>query len=134
MDYKEKIKEVYSLSNFSVDDAMYKYYLVSNFNDPQSHLMIINNGDEITVVTKEGNAHLLTVLDVNKENWRLINIKCGKPFYCVGFLAGISEAFANKGIDITITSTFEYDFLFVQEQFLNEGIAILEQLGIKINN
>jgi len=132
MDYHDKIKEVYQLSQFSVNDAIYKYYLVSSYTEPQSHLMIVNNGNEITVVTKEENAHLLTVLDVNKENWRLINIKCGKPFYCVGFLAGISTAIAEKGIDITITSTFEYDFIFVQEDFLSEVIRIIQSLGISL--
>jgi hypothetical protein len=130
MDYQDKIKEVYQLSQFSIDNAIYKYYLVGNYTEPQRHLMIVNNGNEITVVTKEENAHLLTVLNVNKENWRLINIKCGKPFYCVGFLAGISEAFAKNGIDITITSTFEYDFIFVQEKFLEEAILIMISLGI----
>lgn len=132
MGYHDKIKEVYQLSQFSVDDAIYKYYLVSNYTEPQSHLMIVNNGNEITVVTKEENAHLLAIIDVNKENWRLINIKCGKPFYCVGFLADISEAFAKNGIDITITSTFEYDFIFVQEKFLEEVSRIMQSLGIRL--
>lgn len=132
MGYQLKIKEVFKLSEFSIDAAVYKYYLVSKYNEPDKHLMIINNVSEITVVTKTENANLLTILDENKENWRLLNIKCGKPFYCVGFLAAISAAIAEEGIDITITSTFEYDFIFVQENFLEEVSGIIQSLGIKL--
>jgi hypothetical protein len=53
MDYQDKIKEVYQLSQFSIDNAIYKYYLVGNYTEPQRHLMIVNNGNEITVVTKK---------------------------------------------------------------------------------
>jgi hypothetical protein len=125
------IQEVIASSTFFVDPAPYRYHLVSAYRKPEVHLQVIHNGEEITVITKEGNESMLEILKTNPERWRLLNIRCGNPFYCQGFIAAISQALAAAGIDITITSTFEYDLVFVQEEKLESALHRLKEIGFR---
>ncbi|MCD6068232.1 MAG: hypothetical protein K0S33_3058 [Bacteroidetes bacterium] len=131
MAYQKSIKEVIAASEFVSEPAIYRYYLVRSYMQAAAHLKIIHNRSEITVVTSEENEHLLEVLEANPEKWRLLRVRCGKPFYCVGFIAGITHALAEAGIDITIASTFEYDLLLVQEENLQKAIICLKELGFR---
>jgi hypothetical protein len=128
------IQEVIACSTFIVDPTVYKYYLVAAYRQPEAHLQVIHNGSEITVITKESNAGLLDILQTNPEQWRLLNIRCGSPFYCQGFIAAVSSALAAEKIDLTITSTFEYDLVFVQQEKLERAVECLKEIGFQYKN
>lgn len=125
------IQEVIACSDFNVDSAVYFYHLVKSYRKPEFHLQVIHNGPEITVITKKGNEQLLDIIKTNPEHWRLLSIRCGNPFYCQGFIAAISRSLAAAKIDITITSTFEYDLVFVQEEKLEEAVRCLREIGFQ---
>lgn len=131
MNYSESIKEVIASSEFALEEGVYRYYLVHSYNKPELHLQVIHNKTEITVVTLETNAHLLAIKETNPEKWNLLTIKCSKPFYCVGFLASITQALAAASIDVVVTSTFEYDLVLVQEKNCKKVVATLCGLGFK---
>ncbi|MEO8770715.1 MAG: ACT domain-containing protein [Ferruginibacter sp.] len=126
---KTRLSEVIKLSWFTVEDGAYIYTSVKEIKHPEKHLMLINDGKEITVVTLEENLPLLGAYEANKDKWRLINIRCGNPFYCSGFIAHITNALAAKGIDIVLTSSFSNDLVMVMERDLEVSVGTLVEIG-----
>lgn len=126
---KERLKEVIQASWFRVHEGNYIYTSVKELRFPEKHLMIINDGSEITIVTLEENLPLLGDYQANKEKWKLLNIRCGNPFYCSGFIAYITGALAENGIDIVITSSYSNDLVMVMEKDLEASIEILVEIG-----
>jgi hypothetical protein len=126
-----KLQEVIKASWFTVDPGKYIYTSVQKITTPEKHLMIINDGAEITIVTEEKNLSLLEPYETNKDTWRLLNIRCGNPFYCSGFIAYITGALADKGIDIVLTSSYSNDLVMVMEKDLEESIGTLMEIGFR---
>jgi hypothetical protein len=104
---------------------------VQEVDHPEKHLMIVRDGQEITVVTREENLSLLGSYEANNEKWRLLNIRCGNPFYCPGFIATITTGMAEEGIDIVITSSFSNDLIMVMEKDLDQAVEILRNMGFE---
>jgi hypothetical protein len=93
--------------------------------------MVMRDGDEITVVTAAGNVPGLGRHECNAERWRLFNVRCGRPFYCVGFIASIADAMARAGIDIVLASAFSNDLVLVMEKDLENGLRVLAEIGFE---
>lgn len=125
----EELKAVIQSSWFTVENGLYTYAKVTNVYTPEKHLIVTRDSDEITVVTKTSNLSELGDYERNPDNWVLLNIKCGNPFYCKGFLAAIASVFASEEIDITLTSTYTNDYLMVQEQNKEQAISVLVGIG-----
>ncbi len=125
----EKLQEVIDASWFTVEAGTYIYTRVQQIQHPEKHLAIINDLAELTVVTLEENLSLLGPYECNKERWKLLNIRCGKPFYCVGFIAAITGALAQQGIDIVLMSSFSNDLVLVMDNNLTQSIEIIKELG-----
>ena len=132
--YKKELKAVIAASWFTVDDATYVYASVSEVPEPEKHLLVVRDGTEITVATNSAHLPLPHCLQVNKEKWKLINIRCGNPFYCVGFIASITNALATAGIDIVIISSFSNDLILVAENDLEKAIEVLVKIGFRQAN
>jgi hypothetical protein len=129
--YRETIGAVIRASWFTLDPGVYAYARVAEVRHAEKHLMVIRDADETTVVTETGNLALLGEHLANPERWRLINVRCGRPFYCVGFIASIADAMAREGIDIVVTSAFTNDLVLVMENDLDRGMAVLESIGFE---
>ena len=129
----KELKAVIQSSWFTIENGLYVYAKVTNVHTPEKHLIVTRDSDEITVVTKTSNLSELGDYERNPDNWVLLNIKCGNPFYCKGFLAAIASAFASKGIDITLTSTYTNDYVMVQENNIDKAISLLKNIGFKQN-
>ena len=129
--YKTELAAVIAASWFTIDEAVYVYAQVTAVTEPEKHLLVVRDGTEITVATDEKNLPLPHCLQVNKEQWRLVNIRCGNPFYCVGFIALITDALAIAGIDIVIISSFSNDLILVAQQDLDKAVNVLTALGFK---
>ena len=126
---EEKLAKVIQTSWFTLEKGIYVYTKVPEVRSPEKHLIVTRDADEITVVTELSNLSSLGDYERNPDNWLLLNIKCGNPFYCEGFLAAISSVFASKGIDITLTSTYTNDYVMVQEQNIEPSITLLQDIG-----
>jgi len=130
--FPEQLKEVIELSWFTIDlNTTYVYTSVKEVLFPEKHLVVIRDENETTVVTAEDNLSLLGEYKANKEKWKLINIKCGNPFYCVGFIATITNSFAIKGIDIVLLSSFSNDLILVMEKDMDKAVEILIKIGFR---
>ena len=131
IDIDPQLQKVIDLSWFTIDEGVYVYTRVKDVINPENHLIVTRDSDEITVVTDVNNLKDLGEFERNEENWKLINIRCGNPFYCVGFLAAISSQTAMNGIDITMTSTFTNDYIMVKEDELDKCTKLLIELGFQ---
>ena len=131
MGISKELKEVIESSWFTLEEEVYVYTKVKKVVSPENHLIVTRDIDEITVVTKKSNLSSLIDYERNPDNWVLLNIKCGNPFYCKGFLAAIASVFASKEIDITLTSTYTNDYLMVQEENTEQAISVLIAIGFK---
>jgi len=125
----KKLQEVIDCSWFTIDEGTYAYTKVTEIINVKKHLIITQDSDETTVVTDIKNLNDLGDYERNDENWKLINIRCGNPFYCVGFLAAISSQTALNGLDITMTSTYTNDYIMCKEEELEKCTSLLISLG-----
>ncbi|HYO21509.1 MAG TPA: ACT domain-containing protein [Flavisolibacter sp.] len=129
--YKKDLQAVIAASWFTVDEAVYVYASVTAVPEPEKHLLVVRDGAEITVATDEKHLPLPNCRQVNDEQWRLVNIRCGNPFYCVGFIASITDALATAGIDIVIISSFSNDLILVMQQDLERAVNVLVGIGFR---
>jgi hypothetical protein len=125
----KKLQEVIDCSWFTIDEGTFAYTKVREIKNVKNHLIITQDSDETTVVTDIKNLKDLGDYERNAENWKLINIRCGNPFYCVGFLAAISSQTALYGLDITMTSTYTNDYVMCKEEELEQCTNLLISLG-----
>jgi len=125
----KKLQEVIDCSWFTIDEGTYAYTKVTEIKNVKKHLIITQDSDETTVVTDIKNLNDLGDYERNAENWKLINIRCGNPFYCVGFLAAISSQTALNGLDITMTSTYTNDYIMCKQEELEKCTSLLISLG-----
>lgn len=132
--YLHQLQPVIDSSWFTIDEGTYVYTHVKEVTDAEKHLMVVRDVDEITVLTEISNLPDINYLQRNKENWKLINIRCGNPFYCVGFIAHITGMLANAGIDIVLVSTFSKDLVLVMENDLKDTVSVLVGAGFKHGN
>jgi hypothetical protein len=124
-----RLSDVIKLSSFRIGTDRFVYTRVAHVLPGVSHLMVIDDGEEITVVTREENLSLIGAYTANKDRWRLINVKCGNPFYCVGFIAGITGALAKEGIDVVLASSYTKDLVLVVEDDLEKAVEVLKGEG-----
>lgn len=129
--YKKELEPVIAASWFTISEATYVYASVTEVQESEKHLLVVRDGTEITVATDVNHLPLPHCLQVNKEHWKLLNIRCGNPFYCVGFIATITDALANVGIDIVIISSFSNDLILVMQQDLERAVEVLVRIGFK---
>ena len=125
----KKLQEVIDCSWFTIDEGTFAYTKVREIKNVKNHLIITQDSNETTVVTDIKNLKDLGDYERNAENWKLINIRCGNPFYCVGFLAAISSQTALNGLDITMTSTYTNDYVMCKEVELEQCTNLLISLG-----
>ena len=126
-----ELQEIIKLSSFTVVDGQFVYVKVATVPNISNHLMVAQDNDEITVVTREENLRELNIIERNKDEYALIALNVSVPFYSVGFLATVSSAIANAGMDILIISTYSKDYILIRADELYAAKEILLSLGFK---
>jgi len=129
--YLKNLEPVIAASWFTIDAGTYVYASVQTVSNAEKHLMVVRDAGEITVVTDMNNLPLEGPYQQNKEKWKLVNIRCGNPFYCVGFIALITGVLADAGIDIVLISSFSNDLVLVMEKDMDDTVRILKDTGFK---
>lgn len=104
---------------------------VSKVSDAKNHFMVCKDADEITVVTKEENLSGLVSAERNKDFYRLIALNVSTPFQSVGFLATVSQALAEKGMNILIVSTYSKDYILIKDDRVEDARLVLLKLGFR---
>ena len=98
---------------------------------PEAFANIIDH-NEITVIMDETKVDEEDVIEIEK-GWRLLTFEMVLPFELVGFLAIISNAFAEEEIPIFAVSAYSTDHLFVREKDLPKAKEKLKHLGCRID-
>lgn len=127
MDLQEAIPK----SIATVMKGTYVYVKTDVLEKPDIHFMVSKDKDEITVVTKKENLKDLNVLEVVGD-YKLIEFKPAVPFQTVGFLAKIAEVIANQGMNVLLVSTFSKDYAMIKEEFCENGLEALRNVGFPI--
>src|SRR4030042_4572542 len=97
---------------------------------PEAFANIIDH-NEITVIMDETKVDEEDVIEIQK-GWKLLTFDMVLPFELVGFLATVSNAFAEEGIPIFAVSAYSTDHLFVREEDLPKAKEKLRTLGCRI--
>ena len=122
--------EIIKQSFFDVQAGIFVYAKVRTLPPAGKHFMVSQDGDEITVVTR-GDLSSLDLIERNKDDYVLIALNVAVPFYSVGFLATVSDAFAANDMNILIISTYSKDYILVRADRLDLSQEILLKLGFQ---
>ena len=98
---------------------------------PEAFANIIDHND-ITVIMDQTKVDEEDVIEIQK-GWKLLTFDMVLPFELVGFLATVSNAFAEEGIPIFAVSAYSTDHLFVREEDLPKAKKKLRTLGCRID-
>lgn len=121
------LNAMFQESTFSISTEVYFYCQTKDYpSNPKDHFLVVDDGDEITVVTKEIIGFVPT--QKNQNNWLLISLKLQTPFM-KGTLFNVSKAIYESDSNILIVSTFSKDLLFIKEQDRHKVKKALENLG-----
>ena len=125
----DDLKKIIESSSFVVHEGKFVYTKVKTAPEINKHFLVSKDADEITVVTKEENLTEIDVIERNKDNYSLIELKVSVPFYSVGFLATVSSEIAKLGLNILIISTYSKDYIMVRIEHTEKAIQTLTSLG-----
>ena len=98
---------------------------------PEAFANIIDHND-ITVIMDQTKVDEEDVIEIQK-GWKLLTFEMVLPFELVGFLATVSNAFAEEGIPIFAVSAYSTDHIFVKEEDLPKAKEKLRTLGCRID-
>jgi len=97
---------------------------------PEAFANIIDH-NEITVIMDETKVDEEDVIEIQK-GWKLLTFEMVLPFELVGFLATVSNAFAEEEIPIFAVSAYSTDHIFVRDKDLPKAKEKLRTLGCRI--
>lgn len=118
-------------STFGIVPGVFVYAKVRRVDASADHFLITRDADEITVVTSAAKLAALDLIERNKDDYCLIAMNVAVPFYSVGFLATVSDAFAKNGMNILLVSTYSKDYMLVRHDLLAEAKGVLSSLGFQ---
>jgi hypothetical protein len=127
----DELKKIIESSTFVFQDGRFIVAKVKTAPAIDDHFMVSKDRDEITVVTKEENLEKLDLIEKNKDFYVAFELKISLPFYAVGFLAAVTGAMGERGMNNLVISTYSKDYLFVRVEHLEKAQQALLDLGFK---
>ena len=124
------LNEEIQLSDVIVHPGRYAY-LKTDKQVLGDHFLITKDADEITIVTEENNVNSVEFSEETKW-FKLFEIRPHTPFLTVGFIATITKAIADKGLNVLVVSTYSKDYILIKEEHSTQAVEALEELGFKI--
>jgi len=92
---------------------------------------VTRNAEELSLVVSESN--LPSSLDASR-GWRLFKVHGPFAFTEVGVVAALASPLARIGVGIFVISTFDTDYLLIQQEEIPAAIEALEHAGHRIAN
>ncbi len=129
-----------SLDNF-INDSPARvlpalYALVKSAQPPRdmaNFFMVATDPEETTIIVRESEIPDVDVLGVER-GYRLIEFRPAIPFQGVGFLAAISRAIADAGLNILVVLTFSKDYILLKDATLPHALDALANACFQIVN
>lgn len=128
----DELKKVIETSTFTLHPGRFIYAKVKSASSIDNHFLVSKDNDEITIITKEENLKDLDLIEKNKDTYSLIALNVSIPFYSVGFLAAVTKAIADGGMNILIVSTYSKDYILVKVEHEEKAIQALKDLGLSL--
>ncbi len=122
------LQEVIQSSEVLVHKGRYAYLKATQEIPLDGHFFVSKDKDEITVVTEEANISKVKY-DKDKKWFKLFEIKVSMPFLAKGFLARVTKAVADEGLNVLVVSTFSKDYILVREESYDLGMEALKKVG-----
>ncbi len=127
---KVALNEIIESSSVIVRKGRYAY-LKAKERTLNEHFLIAQDDDEVTVITEEKN--VAKTLHEKEVKWlKLIEVRVSKPFAAKGFIAAITKAISDKGLNVVVASTFSKDYFLVREEALDAAVKALREIGFKV--
>lgn len=124
-----EIVEIIRQSTFTVCEGRFVYAAVRKPPPEGTYFLVARDEHEITVVALEERIKDFDLMERNKDTHTLIALNVSVPFYSVGFLATVSAAIAEAGMNIFIVSTYSKDYILVREDCTARARDVLIKLG-----
>jgi uncharacterized protein len=87
--------------------------------------------DELSLVTAESNVPAEISAS---RGWRMLKVHGPFAFTEIGIVAALANPLARIGVGIFVVSTFDTDYLFVQQEEIALAVEALEHAGHRILN
>ena len=126
-----QLDEVIERSPVVLRPGTYCVARTSAISDAADHFMVVRDGRETTVITREGNIGGLDSADV-RRGYSLIEIRIATPFEGVGFLATVCRAIAGAGLNILVVSTYSADYILLKTNEADTGLEALRRAGFPV--
>lgn len=126
------LDEVIRSSQVIVRQGRYAYLKAEALVELGEHFLVAQDADEVTVVTEEANLGEADFAEA--VTWfRLIEVRVSQPFLAQGFIARITKAVADQGLNVLVVSTFSKDYFLVREESAETAIDALRDLGFPVS-
>ena len=87
---------------------------------------ISRSAEELSVVCPAGNLpHEVST----QHQWICLKLEGPFPFSMTGVLLSFIEPLSSRGIPIFAVSTFDTDYVLIQEEFMGAALSILDEAG-----
>lgn len=112
--------ERYGIARLAPDRAVPARVWQSRF------LSITRTGTELSLVCE---AHLLDEQAPARTGWRCLEVQGPLDFSLVGVLWSLTDPLARVGVSVFAVSTYDTDYLLVQEAQVDQAVAALREAG-----
>ena len=118
------LQEVFAICRLDQDVPIPDWALVGSFHS------ITRTKGELSIVCPDIRVPRGTVCN---RGWRCLKIEGLLDFSLTGILAPLATALADAGISIFPVSTYDTDYIMVQEPDLEEAVSALAKMGYEIH-
>ena len=121
------LNETIRLSEVIIHKGRYAY-LKTDKQVLGDYFLITKDADEVTIISKENNINTVDFFEETKW-FTMLEIRPHKPFLTVGFIAAITKSIADRGLNVLVVSTYSKDYVLINEEYKNQAIEALRDLG-----
>ena len=127
-----KLNEVIRTSRVVVRRGRYAYLRTEAETASARHFLVARDEDEVTIVTEEAN--LAKTSFEEQVGWfKLVEVRVSQPFVAKGFIARVTQAIAERDLNVLVVSTFSKDYFLVREEHMDTAISALRDLGFPLS-
>ena len=115
-----RLREAYAILRFEPDAPVPDWATHGEFNS------ISRTADELSIVCPASN--LLPNIQA-EQRWMCLKLEGPFPFSLTGILLSFIQPLSDNAIPIFAVSTYDTDYVLIQEEFSEKALAILRQAG-----
>jgi uncharacterized protein len=115
-----RLSDAYAIVRLAADAAVPEWATKGEFTS------VTRTRDELSIVCPTQN---LPAAVESPQRWICLKLEGPFPFSQTGVLLSFIEPLSSNGIPIFAISTFDTDYVLIQEEFLTSALAVLSQAG-----